>query len=594
MNLESFYGNPRVLQLLKRYLDGISDVEELFKKKAKEIDLSQCIIAVLGMQGCGKSSFLNALLFGDIVLPVDADETTCIPAEVSYEKNSTPIAIVYFSDGKEKTIACTEDSLADYIHQDRNPANRKGVTKVVIKLNHPLLEKGVTFVDLPGVGSITAANQETTMDYIKKSTAAVFLLRTMPPITHTESVFIQGALPLFGYVFWLQNQWFDETADEVRDGMEHNTRVLASISKQIHYPEDRIHAPAVVNIKKALDGKIQNRGAEIRDSGIDKFMIKLTTFAADWKKEVEYSNYTQATGALNSAKKNAEEKIRRLSGDVQDEKKKIDQAQKKADEILLMNKNIIENAEAFLLENRTIISNAIKEKCLVARGNLRNAVREAIENGIVGGEHLNEVFTQHLNDEMTIVFQEIQPLFQDFYGRLQDVLSGIKETIDIYRPDISIRPDFSDKSKLPGYYGRIGVGAMGVGGAAVGLIWGPVGAVVGGLVGILLGGLAGAGAKKIHLDIQKEEAKKELFDHIRNLHQVIENRYLDVSDEFFTSVKTEMYRWLENQETITRKQFEADLKDLNKPVEEKQRLIKQIHADIEELQVFIKEIGGTK
>ena len=104
MNLESFYGNPRVLQLLKRYLDGISDVEELFKKKAKEIDLSQCIIAVLGMQGCGKSSFLNALLFGDIVLPVDADETTCIPAEVSYGKNSTPIATVYFSDGKEKTI----------------------------------------------------------------------------------------------------------------------------------------------------------------------------------------------------------------------------------------------------------------------------------------------------------------------------------------------------------------------------------------------------------------------------------------------------------------------------------------------------------
>ena len=595
MKLDTFYGSQRIVQLLKTYLDGIPDIEEMFKKKAEDIALRQCIIAVLGMQGCGKSSFLNALLFGDIVLPVDADETTCIPAEVSYGKNAAPSATVFFCDGREEKLECTERSLAEYIHQDHNPQNVKGVKKVVIRLNHPLLETGVTLVDLPGVGSITTANQQLTEEYLQQTTAAIFLLRTTPPITQTESVFIQSELPRFGYAFWLQNQWIDESAEEVQDSVEHNTIVLTDIAKRVHFPEDRIHAPDVVNIKKALDGKVRKQAAEVRDSGIDTFLDKLTAFSANWKKELEHSHYMQARDYLDSAIRSAEDKLKRLSGDVLEERKKIEKAKAEADKIRQQNREIAEKAMSFLEENEKSINATIKEKCKIAKDNLRNVVREAIENGIVGGEHLNSVYSGHMNDEMLDLFQEVQPQFQELYGKLEDILAGMQEMIDLDRPDISVRPGFSDKSKLPGYSGRIGGGLGGIGGLVIGTMFGgPVGGAIGGLAGALLGSLGGAGIGKIHSGIQKEDAKKELFEHIGKHHKIVEKAYLDVSKRFFVSTKAAIYGWLDMQEEIAKKQFEDRLADLKKPVEEKQRLAEQIRADIDELKACIRGIGGSE
>ena len=80
-DVRDFYADKAVAKALARHLAD-AGLEERFRKSVADLDSDECVIPVLGTQGAGKSSFLNAVLFGDIVLPVDADETTCIPTVV--------------------------------------------------------------------------------------------------------------------------------------------------------------------------------------------------------------------------------------------------------------------------------------------------------------------------------------------------------------------------------------------------------------------------------------------------------------------------------------------------------------------------------
>ena len=200
--IRTFYSDTTAIDTLTRHLSDVG-IEQRFQKSVTDLDSSECVIPVLGTQGAGKSSFLNAVLFGDIVLPVDADETTCILTEIRYGADDKPKAVVVFSSGERHDVSCSEEGLGEYVHQTKNPGNKKGVAHIEIFLKNDVLKQGIVLVDLPGVGSITAANQKTTLEYLKGCPAAIFMLRTVPPITNSESVFIQGALPLMGRVFWV-------------------------------------------------------------------------------------------------------------------------------------------------------------------------------------------------------------------------------------------------------------------------------------------------------------------------------------------------------------------------------------------------------
>ena len=92
MDTKSFYTSKQVFSLISKFLavGGQEELQTRFTKALKDLNENQCRIPVLGLQGSGKSSFLNAVLFGDILLPVDAQETTCIPTENSIWKLPPP------------------------------------------------------------------------------------------------------------------------------------------------------------------------------------------------------------------------------------------------------------------------------------------------------------------------------------------------------------------------------------------------------------------------------------------------------------------------------------------------------------------------
>ena len=135
-------------------------LEEIRKLKQNTIQ-NDIIIPVIGIQGVGKSTLLNAII-GEEILPNEADETTCVPVEIRYAQNDS--AEVYFTDGTVNKKLRTKDDLSVYVDNNNNPGNEKNVDKIIIYRNYPILKKGLVFVDLPGVGSLTHSNEKTTRD----------------------------------------------------------------------------------------------------------------------------------------------------------------------------------------------------------------------------------------------------------------------------------------------------------------------------------------------------------------------------------------------------------------------------------------------
>ncbi len=85
--------------LLEKYLNKDNTVNyiEYFNHFIDNLNEKEIIIPVLGIQGAGKSSFLNSILMEENILPTDVDETTCVPVEVRYGED-TEKAIVHFVD----------------------------------------------------------------------------------------------------------------------------------------------------------------------------------------------------------------------------------------------------------------------------------------------------------------------------------------------------------------------------------------------------------------------------------------------------------------------------------------------------------------
>lgn len=203
--------------LLEKYLNNQSqgvDYKEYFRHFIENLNISEIIVPILGIQGAGKSSFLNSILMDDNILPTDVDETTCVPVEIRYGENVNE-ATIYYLDNTKKSINIEE--LESYVHNDYNRANNLCISKIVIYNKSDILKDNLVLVDLPGVGSLTPENQKTTLDYVNKLACAIFMIRTNPPITRTEKNFINALWPKLSNTIFVQNKWNDEYIEDANE-----------------------------------------------------------------------------------------------------------------------------------------------------------------------------------------------------------------------------------------------------------------------------------------------------------------------------------------------------------------------------------------
>jgi GTP-binding protein EngB required for normal cell division len=162
-----------LLRTLERLVTerGLLEYRGLLESLIEQLESDTFEIAVLGRVSCGKSSLLNAVLETE-ALPVGVTPVTAVPTRIIW--GAEPGATVSFAEAPDRVIPIEE--LPDLVSEQKNPENRKHITRVVVRVPSPSLRSGVAFVDTPGIGSLATAGARATYAYVPRCDLGVVLV----------------------------------------------------------------------------------------------------------------------------------------------------------------------------------------------------------------------------------------------------------------------------------------------------------------------------------------------------------------------------------------------------------------------------------
>jgi hypothetical protein len=226
---------------------GSERVREEATALAQRTSEGRFYIACLGQFKRGKSTLLDALL-GDRVLPTGVLPITAVPTVVRYGTSRS--ARVRFQGGGWTAIP--PEDLTQYVSEDLNPENKKGVVSVEVFSPSPLLAEGMCFVDTPGLGSVFAGNTAATQAFVPHIDAAIVVVGADPPISGEELALVEEVGKQVHDLIIVMNK-ADRTSDEDRQIAKSFTRKI--IGKRLQRPVDCIY-------EVSAEERLENRGPD--------------------------------------------------------------------------------------------------------------------------------------------------------------------------------------------------------------------------------------------------------------------------------------------------------------------------------------------
>jgi GTP-binding protein EngB required for normal cell division len=154
---------------------------------AERVSQGRFYVACVGQFKRGKSTLLNALV-GEPMLPTGITPVTAVPTVIRFGDRHG--ARVRSTNGDWKWISVTD--LEQYVSEEHNPENAKGIEGVEVFVPSPLLATGMCLVDTPGLGSVFSGNTATTQAFIPHIDAAVVVIGADPPISGEELALVEA------------------------------------------------------------------------------------------------------------------------------------------------------------------------------------------------------------------------------------------------------------------------------------------------------------------------------------------------------------------------------------------------------------------
>ncbi|RQS40474.1 dynamin family protein [Burkholderia sp. Bp8990] len=555
-----------------------------------QLSAERFVLPIAGIQGSGKSTLLNALAFDAPVLPIDADETTCVPVEIAWAAEQSPHAQVHFADGRVDTLPCTEDALRSVVHNEQNPGNVKQVTRVVLTSNRALFRHGLVLVDLPGVGSLTQANRDTTQRYLAEAVGVIFMLRTVPPLTRSEAVFVRLQWASLRTAIFVQNRWNDESDDEAQAGREHNEKVLRQIAEQAGIPFDAPPAIHVVNGFDALRGALSRNAGLVDASGLAALDAELGRFGSDWAGRVADAVATALDadlarvaavidGRLEETRLDRSAHAARMADDARLHIERLQALDERG-------ARMRDDADAFRRTVRQQLRTWADDK----GAELRNRMRTKMRAGIVDGPRLSRALRDEQSEATDDIFNQVQEDALAMQERLRMDLDGLDAwSADL--PNITFTVDKAEAMRFENLIARAGAAAGGVwaaveAGALVGgLGGGPIGALVGGAVGGLLGAMAGqwlgGKAKEGVTELRARAVEPEVFAAIDRYVAETAAALNGIADTFVDHLDAVLEHWRAAKSAAFEQERQGSLSMMNMSADEKARAADVLSADRE-------------
>ncbi|HVS98726.1 MAG TPA: dynamin family protein [Puia sp.] len=196
----------------------VSELAEIREKLAQE----KINLVVLGLFKRGKSSLVNSLL-GCPLAPVGVTPLTAIITSFEHDPEKS-FARVCFNDGRHLDTAVA--GISAYVSEEENPANEKGVSVVrIFDRVLPVLQT-MTLIDTPGLGSAYTHNTATTLDFIPRIDAALFVLSADLPVSQADIEFLKTLRQTVPAILFVLNKKDLLSGNELRQLLVHDQRII--------------------------------------------------------------------------------------------------------------------------------------------------------------------------------------------------------------------------------------------------------------------------------------------------------------------------------------------------------------------------------
>ncbi len=179
-----------------RLLERLVEIRDRYRMESLDPQIEACRrglrddgaidVAVLGRFKAGKSSFLNSVAARD-VLPVGAIPVTSVITVLSFGERER--ARVRFLDGGEVVVPVGK--LADFVTEEENPENRKGVDLVSVDLPSLRRYPNTRFLDTPGLGSAFRHNTRVTMEWLPRAAATLVAISADQPVSEQDIALLE-------------------------------------------------------------------------------------------------------------------------------------------------------------------------------------------------------------------------------------------------------------------------------------------------------------------------------------------------------------------------------------------------------------------
>jgi translation elongation factor EF-Tu-like GTPase len=215
-------------------------------------------LVVVGQFSRGKSTLMNAIL-GKAYLPSGIVPVTSVITAVSYGSRE---CVVLRAGNSILTHEIPIRELVNYVTEQANPGNRRGITMAEVQAPVEILRRGFFFVDTPGLGSAVSENTATTLNFLPEADAIVFVTSCDAPLTQAELIYLRECRAQVRSLFVVVNK-IDLAAGGERE--EILSFVESKVREELNAPTERVFS---VSARNALDAKVKGDADRLAQSGL--------------------------------------------------------------------------------------------------------------------------------------------------------------------------------------------------------------------------------------------------------------------------------------------------------------------------------------
>lgn len=241
-------------------------VDETLAKKITFWKTGMFRVVVMGEIKKGKSSFVNALLGVENLVPVCDDVATSTVYKICYGvKREYRVFFTKESGKPVQTISAEE--VAAYGTERGNPGNEKSVEFIQVLCPSPMLKDGLVIIDTPGLGGIVKEHKKITYDYVPKSDAVFVVTESgNSPLGALEMSLIADLKKVTKHIYFVQTKSGTVSEDESKKRRERNLQILTTSAG---FRQDEIKYFVVDSALKVAADEDKDCGV-LTESGYDK------------------------------------------------------------------------------------------------------------------------------------------------------------------------------------------------------------------------------------------------------------------------------------------------------------------------------------